>query len=846
MIHQHIKNLILTLILGLSVLFSFSQEKAVVFGTVKDEGGKAVEYANVAVTGYAGGVATDSRGRFELSVPADTELTLVVSFIGYEKRMFRVFLQPGQREQLDVVMEISAEQLPDIEVVDKQIRHTNLQRLDPKIATQIPTLAGGVEDIIKTMPGVTSRNELSSQYSVRGGNFDENLVYVNGIEIYRPFLIRSGQQEGLSFVNSALVGSILFSAGGFEAKYGDKMSSVLDIQYKKPTTIGGSFQASLLGAEAHVEGISGNRKFTYLAGARYKSNSYVLSALETEGDYKPNFADVQTLFSYRINPKMELSFLGNYARNSYRVEPSSRQTEFGTVQEAYRLNIYFEGQELDRFENYMGALSLDYYPVEKLKLQFIGSAFQTRESETFDILGEYYIGRLENQIGDEQFGDVVEAQGVGGFLDHARNYLQASVYNLEHKGYLDLGKHYVQWGASYQHEIINDKLNEWELVDSAGYTIPEPPFTVGDPAPVFNPRLEMFSAYRTDTAFHSNRFSAFAQNTWNIRFGEANAYLVAGARISYWDVNRQFIFSPRATLSVQPRWKNDILFRFSAGYYQQPPFYRELRDLEGRINPEVRAQKSIHFVAGMDWDFMAWNRPFKFVAEAYYKILDDLVPYTVDNVRIRYYGDNLSNGFAYGLDLKVNGEFIRGIESWASLSLLKTMEDIEGDHYWEYYNEDGEEIIPGYTEDQVVVDSAEIFPGYIPRPTDQHVNFALFFQDYIPRNPTWRMHIKLIFGSRVPFGPPNSPKYEHVYRIPPYRRVDIGFSKQLIGAHTSFGPKNPLRFIESSWISLEVFNLFQISNTISYIWVKDKDGREYAVPNYLTPRLFNLRLAVNF
>lgn len=827
-------------------LTALSQEKATVFGVVSDESGDAVEYANVAVTGYAGGVATDMSGRFELSVPAQTELTLVISFIGFEKQMFRVFLQAGQRRELNVVMKRLAEELPGVEIVDKQIRHTNLQRLNPKVATEIPTLSGGIEDVLKTLPGVASNNELSSQYSVRGGNFDENLVYVNGIEIYRPFLIRSGQQEGLSFVNSALVGSILFSAGGFEAKYGDKMSSVLDIQYKKPTSFGGSFQASLLGAQAHVEGLSTNRKFTYLAGVRYKSNSYVLKGLETEGDYKPNFADVQALFSYRISEKAALSLLTNYSRNSYNVIPSSRQTEFGTISEAYRLNIYFEGQELDRFENYMGALSLDLYPKENLKLQFITSGFQTRESETYDILGEYYIGRLENQIGDDQFGEVVEAQGVGGFLDHARNYLQASVFNIEHKGHLDLSKHFLQWGIRYQHEIIDDQLNEWELIDSAGYTIPEPPFTAGDPAPVYNPQLELYSLYNADTNFSSNRYSAFIQNSWNFHLGLTNAYLIAGIRGSYWDVNKQFILSPRATLSLKPMWEKDILFRFSAGYYQQPPFYRELRDLEGNINTDVRAQKSIHFVAGIDWDFRAWDRPFKFVGELYYKILSDLVPYTVDNVRIRYYGDNLSNGYTYGLDMKVNGEFIKGIDSWFSLSILKTMEDIEGDFYWDYYNEAGELIIPGYTADQVATDSIQMFPGYIPRPTDQRVNFALFFQDYLPGNPSWKMNIKLMFGTRLPFGPPNSPKYEHVYRTPPYRRVDIGFSKQLFGTHSNFGPKNPLKHFKSAWLSLEVFNLFQISNTISYIWVKDKAGREYAVPNYLTPRLINLRLAVDF
>jgi hypothetical protein len=674
---------------------AFAQEKAIIYGTVNDEANRPIEYANVAVLGYAGGVATDSEGNFELSIPAETELTLVVSFVGYEKQMFKVFLQPGQRKELKVMMESSAEELPTIEIQDKQIRHTNLQRLDPKIATEIPSLSGGgVEDMIKTMPGVASNNEMSSQYSVRGGNFDENLVYVNGIEIYRPQLIRAGQQEGLSFVNPALVSSIMFSAGGFESKYGDKMSSVLDIQYKKPTDFGGSFQASLLGVEGHLEGISKNKKFTYLTGVRYKTNSYILKSLETEGDYKPNFIDVQALLAYRLTPKLELSLLGNYARNSYNVKPSNRQTEFGTIQEAYRLSIFFEGQELDRFENYMGALSLNHYPKEHLRLQWIASAFQTRESETFDVLGEYFIGRLENQIDDEQFGEVVEAQGVGGYLDHARNYLLASVFSMGHKGYLDLNRHYLLWGVTYNHEIIQDELNEWELIDSAGYSVPAPPFTVGDPAPVYNPQLELFSAYRTDTSFHSNRLSAYIQNSWNFHFGNANAYLIAGLRASYWDINKQFILSPRATLSVKPQWKRDILFRFSAGYYQQPPFYRELRDLEGRINPDVKAQKSIHFVAAMDMNFTAWDRPFKFITEAYYKILDDLVPYVVDNVRIRYYGDNLSKGYAYGIDFKVNGEFIKGVESWASLSFLKTMEDIQGDNYWEYYNEEGQLIIP--------------------------------------------------------------------------------------------------------------------------------------------------------
>jgi hypothetical protein len=833
-------------VIGLVIFFlSFTrgQDNPTLSGTVTDEEGQPVELVNVAVIGYTSGTSTDAEGKYELKVPADREVFIKFTFIGYQDRQFKVKLEEGEQRVLHVMMTSTTTDLPVFEIRDEQIRNTNYIRLDPKEAKLIPTISGGVEDLIKTLPGVTSTNELSSQYSVRGGNFDENLVYVNGIEIYRPFLIRSGQQEGLSFINSKLISSILFSAGGWDAKYGDKMSSVLDIRYKKPTDFGGSVEASLLGANVHLEGRIKER-FTYLMGVRYKTNQYVLQGLDTQGNYQPNFVDVQGFFTYDISEKLELSVLGYYSSNSYKFIPETRETDFGTFQEAYRLRVFFDGQEVDRFDSYTGAVSMKYLQQQNLSHTFSLSTFRTVESETFDIQGQYWLGLLENAPGDEQFGDVVATQGVGTNLDHARNRLDASVYSFSYRGILETERNYLQWGVSYNHERIDDKLNEWELIDSAGYTLPRPPTTIGG---TNNPsQLELFNAVRTKANINSNRINGYIQNSWEFYSGEKVFALTAGIRGAYWDYNDEVIVSPRATLSFNPKWEKDILFRLSAGYFYQPPFYRELRSLDGEINPGIRSQQSIHFVAGTDILFFAWERPFKFTAEAYYKYMDNLIPYVVDNVRIRYLGENLSSGYATGLDMKVNGEFIEGIESWASLSIMKTEEDIKNDFYYEYFNEAGEKIRPGITIDDTPVDSNRIEPGFIPRPTDQRVNFSIFFQDYLPRNPTYSIYLKLIFGTGMPFGPPNEPKYKHTLRYPPYRRVDIGLTKQLIGGYSSFSDKNPLRHINNAYVSLEVFNLLQIFNTISYTWVSDFEGRQYAVPNYLTPRLINLRLLVEF
>lgn len=825
-----------------------AQSTAVVHGKIANHENAALELVNIAVSGERGGTSTDKNGYYEIEVPAEREITIMFSFVGYNMKQINLNLKANERKQLNLKLTSSTTQLPQFEVVSEFYRETNLIRINPKIANAIPTPAGNVESIIKTLPGVSSSNELSYQYSVRGGNYDENLIYVNDIEIYRPLLIRSGQQEGLSFINSDMVSSILFSAGGFDAHYGDKMSSVLDIQYKKPQGFAGSVSGSLLGATAHLEGISKNKKITYITGIRQKSNQYVLKSLESKGDYKPSFTDFQAYISYDVSDKWELGILGNIARNTYRFIPQTRETKFGTINEALKLKVYFDGQEVDKFDNYFGAFSAEYKPSKETRIKNIFSAFKSIESETFDIQGQYWLYQLENDFGKDDFGNEAFERGVGTYLIHSRNNLEANVLSVEHKGSHLYNNNVFQWGAKYQHENITDNLKEWTLIDSAGYSLPRPVDSVGytQPSLQIKENFELQDVINTHIVLPSNRLSGFVQNTWNFNIDSTKLSLTAGVRSNYWDFNNQWLVSPRATFSVTPNWEKDMLFRFSVGMYHQPPFYREIRDFSGNINANVKAQESIHFVLSSDWNFKAWNRPFKYVTEVYYKKLNNLIPYEVDNVRIRYYSDQLANGYAMGIDMKVNGEFVKGIESWASLSVMHTQEDIVGDYYYKYFNKDNVEIIQGFTLDNIAVDSTRIEPGYIPRPTDQRVNFSLFFQDYLPKNPTYKMHLNLLFGSGLPFGPPKTEKYRHTLRMPMYRRVDIGFSKLLKSEEKIISNKNIFRHFKTVWITAEVFNLLQINNTISYLWIKDVNNRQYAIPNYLTPRMLNVKLLIEF
>ena len=806
----------------LCIFFYFSGYNQTINGLITDEKNNILQAVNISILNQSNGVSSDINGEYNIEIPANKSIVIVYSFIGYKIEKVRIpMLKKGQIYSLNMQLKTSSTLLDDVIITDQKSRKESFSRIKPKHVSILPGNSIGIEAILKTLPGVSSANELSSQYSVRGGNFDENLVYVNGIEVYRPFLIRSGQQEGLSFVNTDMVSSILFSAGGFDAKYGDKMSSVLDITYKKPRRNAASLKLSLLGGSAHFEGSTKNGRLSYLFGARHKTNQYLLSSLDTEADYKPSFSDIQTFINYELNTNWQVSFLGNISKNKYQMVPQNRETEFGTVNEALKLRIYFEGQEVDKYETYFGALSTTYQPNTQLQLQFTGSAFKTFEEESFDILGEYWLYQLDNNLGSEDFGDIAFDRGVGKYINHARNSLNATITNISHKGTYNNESLKFHWGFRMQKEEIEDRISEWRLIDSAFFNLPHPDDNIGgdgDP----NQQIIMSELLKAQIDLSSYRNSGYTQISKDI----GSLTINAGTRGSYWSYNEELLMSPRISLAYAPIWEKDVVFRAASGIYYQPPFYKELRNTNGTLNYNVKAQKSTHYVLGTDYLFYSWGRPFKWITEVYYKELEDLIPYKVDNVRIQYLTNDIANGYATGIDMKINGEFVSGIESWASLSIMKTQEDILGDTRLD--------------------DNGNLSQiGYIDRPTDQRVNFSMFFQDYLPGNPNYKMHMNLVYGSGLPFGPPQAERYQDVLRIPDYRRVDIGFSA-ILKSENKDSKIKWLNTFNSIWISAEVFNLLDINNTVSYLWVSDVSGRQYAVPNYLTSRQVNAKLILSF
>ena len=823
------------------LLFSFSgvqaqSNNATLFGKVTDDKGKPVEMANISLKNSSIGTVSNRNGEYLLRIPARKNIVIVYSIVGYRSVEKILNASEEERVELDVSIQQVDQQIDEVQVTQHRRSKANMNRIDAKYLTSMTDAGtGGVEALIKTLPGVSTNNELSSQYSVRGGNFDENLVYVNDVEVYRPLLIRSGQQEGMSFINSDMVSSIEFSAGGFDAKYGDKMSSVLDIKYRNPTEFAGSASVSFLGGSLQLEDLSKNGKFSHITGIRYKTNRYLLGTLDEKGEYSPRFIDAQTYMTYRFTKSFDVSFLGNLAQNEYVFIPQTRETSFGTWNQAYNATVYFEGQEVDKFVTATGALVANYHPGSRLNMKFIASAYQSKEEETYDILGEYYLNELEQNLGSDNLGDSVLNIGVGAFLNHARNYLTANVYSLEHKGAFVSENHLLNWGVKIQAEKIDDRMNEWVMRDSTGYAIPYQ-----------GNEIELYSTTNTDYSMNSTRFMAFVQDTYQIPIGKGALYATAGIRTNYWSYNNQIFLSPRGTLRYYPDWDANFVFHLSGGYYDQPAFYKELKDREGNIYPDQKAQQSSQVVFGADYLFRAWDRPFKVTSELYYKYMTNLTPYQIDNVRIRYIPEQKAKGYATGLDMKVNGEFVSGIESWASLSVMKTEEDIYNDFYTVSYNAADEIIQQGITVDDVAVRTGRIYPGYIPRPTDQRINFSVFFQDYFPGNPTWKMHLTAFYGSRLPTGPPNSERYQDTYRIPPYRRIDLGFSKILINPDHKTYRNKTINSIKDMWLSFEVFNLLGINNTISYLWVSNNSGDMFAVPNYLTKRKVNLKLTVKF
>ena len=799
-------------------------QTATLRGVLLDELNNPIE--NATISANLNGTISNSNGFYILEIPSNKDINVEFSHINHKPVRVIFNLRNGQEFEFNPVLKIDIEQIETVVITGtKRSVFEGVTTISPEIIRTIKGAQPGVENLLKTLPGVNISNELSTQYSVRGGNFDENLVYVNGIEVYRPFLVRSGQQEGLSFVNTNMVQDVQFSAGGFQAKYGDKLSSVLDITYRKPTEFGLRTDFSLLGGSITAEGTSKNNKFSALVGLRYRDNTLLVDAKETQTNYEPQFLDAQTYMNYKISPKFNLSFLGNITSNTYNYAPKTRQTNFGTLQNPIALLVFYEGQEQDAYSTYFGALNGSYQVNENLNLQFIGSSFHTTEQEYFDILAQYRLGEVNSNIGDENLGEVEFSEGIGGQINHARNDLDALITTIEHRGDYKKNKNHFQWSIKYTNEDIRDRVVEWEVIDSAGFSINPPNLDQFDNQP-YTPNTGPLAPYQNIRATNNTtvqRLQAFAQWSKRSSLGSSEVFYNFGVRAHQWNVNgqninskQQMVFSPRGQFSIKPNGKKDMIYRLSGGLYYQPPFYRELRDVNGTVNSNVKAQRSIHLVAGHEYSFKLWKRPFKLISEAYYKSLSDVNPYTVENVRIRYAANNNAKAYAYGLDVRLNGEFVAGTESWFSFGYLKTEEAIGGKEF-------------------------------IARPMDQRLKFGVLFQDYIPQLPNMKMYLNLVYNTGVPGG---SPSYADVYsyqnRLPDYKRADIGMSYVLVDAKNRAKTGWKKRFKELAF-GIEIFNIFDVQNSITNTWVRDVySKRQYSIPNYLTPRVFNIRLNMRF
>lgn len=842
----------------LSAIVAFAQGTGTVKGTLTDSTGKTVELVVSVVVEESQRYHTESKadGTYSLQVPADKEITLVFSSLNISKPERRKVTVPaGQTLLINQVVSIKENNLTTAVINGEKNPIQGPSEIEIKVVDQLPSLNDGIEAYLLGN-GASSHSELSSTYSVRGGNFDENLVYVNDFEVYRPFLIRSGQQEGLSFVNTSMVSNVKFSTGGFQAKYGDKMSSVLDVTYKRPVKFAGSIYGSLLGFGGHLEGCDKKQRFTFVLGVRQKLSQYILKSLDEKGQYSPNFVDVQGFFTYRIKEKWAIEYLVNYSRNNFIFRPVNRETTFGLLTDVKKFTVYFDGQEIDKYQTLMNGLSLIYTPTSNVTLKLLGSQYHSSEVEAYDILGEYYLSQVESDLGKDNFGDVLYSLGIGGLQNWARNTLKSDIYYAGHRGTWAKeikGVNYnLQWGLDYKREVIEDKISEWDRTDSAGYSIPysyaidyNNVDSLGNPIPYNKLQVGLNSVLKSQVNLKSNRFSGFVQNSW--KFGANNRInATLGVRFQYWDVNKEFIATPRFQLSIKPKNRDDLIITAAAGTYYQPPFYREMRGFDGTINTSLRSQKSAHLVVGVNYAFTAWQRKFSFVTEAYGKYLWDLVPYEFDNVLIRYFGTNSSKGYAAGVDFRLNGELAEGLESWVSLGLMHTEENLSNDKKVSYFDSTGTEVANNTANASRIVDSTTTYPGYIVRPTDQLVNFAMFFQDYIPKFKFIKVHLTMVFATGLPFGPPDHERYKDVFRIPAYKRVDIGFSGQLWNPNWAKKQNKFNQGIKSAWLSLEVFNIFGITNTVSYLWVKDVNNISYAIPNYLTSRRVNVKVAINF
>lgn len=775
-------------------------------GKVIDQANKPIEFATVKIAGTAIGTTTGLEGNYRLSAAERDTLVLVFTCIGYVEEK-RTLIQPKGDITINMRMREDSKVLGEVEVSDIKKQTGSMQTIDASDYRLAADATGGsVESLLTTLAGVSSSNELSSQYSVRGGTYDENSVYINGIEVYRPLLISSGQQEGLSIINPDLVGSIGFSTGGFTAEYADKMSSALDITYRQPEAFEGSVGLSLMGANLALG--QSSKHFSQLHGLRFKRNTSLLSSMETKGEYDPTYFDYQTNLVYKISPKWKMSLLGNISVNRYKFTPTNRTTNFGTADDAKKFTVYFDGHEKDRFETFFGAYTLDYMPNRSTALSLIFSGFLTNELVAYDISGEYWLDQAGTG-GDDAVGGEL---GVGRYHEHARNRLKSSVFDISFKGSSAIRKHTLTYGLTFKREQIMERSREWERRDSAGFSLPSDP---GALKVVYN------LSGRHDLS--SSRINAFVQD--NFRFNSSAGYftLNGGVRLSYWSFNKEFLISPRLNFGFIPEKNPQWAFRFATGLYYQSPFYKEFRmpvtDAMGNtvieLNKDIKSQRSIHFILGSDYTFRAFNRPFKLSGELYYKALGNLVPYEIDNLKIVYTGRNQSSGFATGLDLKLFGQFVPGSDSWISFSLMKTQETLNG--------------------------------VKVPRPNDRRYSMALFFTDYFPKFPKLKFSLRGILSDGLPATAPRSTRDKGFFRTPAYKRVDIGLMYGLLTPPKDGESRSGfLRHFKSVWLGVDVFNLLDISNVSSYYWVTDVNEIQYAVPNYLTRRQFNVRLTIDF
>lgn len=800
------KNILLLLIFISS--FAYSQQIKIT-GKVVNQHKEALEQVSVSEMNSRNGTMTNSKGEYTLTVTSRDSVRIVFSLVGYQRHQY-IIAKPTRDVSLNAILKEDNE-LGAVTIEGQRTVTTVIERIDYLATRRASNPWGSIESLLATMGGVSSTNELSSQYSVRGGNFDENIVYVNGIEIYRPLLVRSAQQEGLSFINPDMVQTVGFSAGGFSAEYGDKMSSVLDITYKKPEKFEASASAGLLGGSVHIGNSSG--RFSQITGIRYKTNRSLLSTTDTKAEYDPTFIDAQTYMTYDLSSKWEVSLLGNYSHNTYEFSPKTRSTSFGTLMTPRNFTVYFDGWEKDRFITYQAALTLKGKINENLNVGITGSTFSSYERERYDIEGSYILKELD--LSGETTTDDSSYLGIGKYIEHARNKVKSEVYTISHFGDLKAGDNLLKWGFTYQKENVKDKISEWEMRDSAGYSLPS---TGTD--------VNLYSNLKADNRISPSRFSGFIQDTYRLNTDKGLFIINAGVRASYWTFNEELIVSPRGAIAFVPAGNENFSVRLAGGIYYQAPFYKEFQrtvNVDGNnvveLNKDIKSQKSVHIVLGSDYYFGGGGErnapPFKLSGEIYYKKLSDLIPYTVNNVKIRYSGENSAKGYTMGMDFKLYGEFIPGADSWISFGLMKAQQEIDGIK--------------------------------VPLPTDQRFNFALFYQDYIPGYERLRMSLRGLWSQGLPVSAPYKGYENGYFRTPAYKRVDIGFSWQVLGEKFAIRNTNSFcKAFKNVWLGLDVFNIFDMQNTNTYYWVTDVYNQQYAVPNYLTGRQLNVKILAEF